>query len=520
MALPPLMDRRRSRGLALVAVLTMMQAAAAGAAAFATRTLFETMDRGAALPARELGVLVAAGTVIAIARVAARQAGERIGQDYARQIRAALFENASRMSARAVARRRAGYMSLRFVGDMTAFRNWLGLGLPHLIAGSALIPAILIVLWLLDPAFALVVLPVVVVTAMLAAIGGFRLVPLHRRVRARRARIAADMAERMPLAPHLDRLGRRKTELALLERRTRSMIAAALRHRRMAESLKALPDLAGGIAAALVIWIGYRNGVGTGGVAGALAALGLLLAPLRDLGTVWNHRAAFRAASIKAEAALSRAHRNVYRSNSSLPKGPVDVTFQGVSLPSGSVLDLHLKRGESSNLAIPELDTEAVVDILLGLEAPISGKILLSGVDVQDISRGSLRRAVMRIGAVPEILQGSLRRALLMGCVPRPEDIALEEIVRDEGLGDLMERLGGLNGTVHEGGRNLTRGERVAIGLVRARILRPRLILLDPDVDRAARTRVDAYIKNRRATLIQFKVLRSQAIDPCQSSQA
>ena len=507
MALPPLLDRKRDRGLATVAALTLLQGTAAGAAAFATRGLFEALHEGVALPVDGLAILAFAGAVIAVTRVASRHAAERIGQAYARQIRAALFEHAARMPASAVAKQRAGYMSLRFVGDMTAFRNWLGLGLPRLIAGAVMIPATLTVLWLLDPVFAFVVLPIVLVTATVITVWGTRLVGLQRRLRARRARIAAEMAERMPLAPHLDRLGRRGTELALLEKRTDAMIGVALRHRLAAETLKALPDLAAGIAAALVIFAGYRAGIGTGGIAGALAALGLLVSPLRDLGGVWNHHAAFRAAAMKAEAAMVRPPRALYQSGLSLPKEAVAVVFDKVLLPSGDLLNCQLPPGTAADLTVNELDIQAVGDILLGLDTPASGRILLSGVDLRDLSRGSLRRGVQLIGANPEILQGSLRRVLVMGlaCGQRPGDAVLEEFVRDEGLLPLLERLGGLNGTVREGGKNLTRGERIAISLIRVRLMRPRLILLDPDVDERTQTRLDIHLRKRGATVIRLR---------------
>ncbi|NCO86334.1 MAG: ABC transporter ATP-binding protein [Rhodobacterales bacterium] len=507
MTLPPLLDRGRGRGLALVAALTLVQGGAAGAAAFATRGLFEAMHGRVALPVGALAILAGAGALIAVTRVAARYLGERIGQDYARQIRAALFDHAARMPARAVAERRAGYMSLRFVGDMTAFRNWLGLGLPRLVAGALLIPATLAVLWLLDPVFAWAVLPVFALTLLGISLGGLRLVPLQRQLRMRRARIAAEMAERMPMAPHLDRLGRRGTELAQLDKRTDAMVKAALRHRLAAETLKALPDLAAGVAAALVILAGHRAGLSAGSIAAALAALGLLLSPLRDLGGVWNHRAAFRAASAKAEAALSRAQRNLYRAGKSLPKGAVDVVFENVALPSGATLSCHAARGATTDLVVGERDSEAVIDMLLGLDTPTAGRILLSGVDLHDLSRGSLRRGVLRIGASPEILQGSLRRVLLMGCTERPEDAVLEKMARDHGLGPVLGRLGGLGGTVREGGRNLSRSERIAISLVRLHLLRPRLILLDPDCDAGVRSSVANQLKHRAATVITPEIL-------------
>ena len=141
MTMPRLLQNGRRRGLMVVTLVTLVQGAAAGVAAFATRGLFDAMAAQAALPPGLLVALAASGVLIAGARVLSRLTGERLGQDYALAIRLALLDHASGMPASAVARRRSGYMSLRFVGDMTAFRNWLGKGLPRLIAAMVLIPA-------------------------------------------------------------------------------------------------------------------------------------------------------------------------------------------------------------------------------------------------------------------------------------------------------------------------------------------------------------------------------------------
>jgi hypothetical protein len=55
-------------------------------------------------------------------------------------------------------------------------------------------------------------------------------------------------------------------------------------------------------------------------------------------------------------------------------------------------------------------------------------------------------------------------RAFLMGCYHRPEDAVLEELARTVGRGPLLDRLGELDGTVLEGGKNMTQTERLAIG--------------------------------------------------------
>ncbi|ETX30586.1 hypothetical protein, partial [Roseivivax isoporae] len=314
-----------------------------------------------------------------------------------------------------------------------------------------------------------------------------------------------DMAERMPLAPELDRLGRRPVERRRLARRVDRMIVAALARIRAAEALKALPDLVAGLAAALVIDAGARAGAAPGAVAGALAALGLMLAPLRDLASVWNFHSAWRAAAAKAHAALDRPQRGTGAGRQALPGGPAGIEIRALPLPSGRHLSLSLAPGARHALDLPTRDAAALMDVLQGLEPVAQDRVRLSGLCLTGLSRGTLRRGVVRVGARPAILQGSLRRALTLGVARRRDDAALVKMARAEGLGPLLDRLGGLDGRVREGGRDLGPDERVALALVRARQLRPRLLLVEAEVaaaDPALRSRIEAFAAETGATLV------------------
>ena len=101
--------RLRGRLIAILIMVALLQALAAALAAFATRWLFMAMDAGAALPALALSALVGSALFIAVARVMFRRIGERLGQDYACDVRMMLFDHASRMSPADLAARRVGY---------------------------------------------------------------------------------------------------------------------------------------------------------------------------------------------------------------------------------------------------------------------------------------------------------------------------------------------------------------------------------------------------------------------------
>lgn len=82
-------------------------------------------------------------------------------------------------------------------------------------------------------------------------------------------------------------------------------------------------------------------------------------------------------------------------------------------------------------------------------------------------------------------------------------DDVLVEIAQTAGLDPLLDLLGGLDGTMREGGRNLKPGDRVGIFLVRLHLIRPRLIPVDGDCDLAARHRIDSYLAARPSTVIE-----------------
>jgi ABC-type transport system involved in cytochrome bd biosynthesis fused ATPase/permease subunit len=85
-------------------------------------------------------------------------------------------------------------------------------------------------------------------------------------------------------------------------------------------------------------------------------------------------------------------------------------------------------------------------------------------------------------GARSPILAGSLRRALAMGAARQPDDEAIVEAARMFGLGHVLDRLGGLDGKVSEGARNLSAGEGRRVMLARMALSGSRLLLLDePD---------------------------------------
>ncbi len=508
--MPALLGGGRRSVLLGVFAVTCVEGGAAGAAALATRELFGVLHADGSLPALWLTVLAGSGLVIGVSRIVARTRGELAGQTYAKEIRCRLFSHASKMAASDVDARRAGYMSLRFVGDLSAFSNWLALGLPRLMSACVLVPVTLAVLGILHLPFLLVVSPLYIAALLLIGVGGFRLLELQLKQRSHRAAMAADMAERMPLAPQLRRLGRHSRELQRIHQQSQRLISSSLARLRWAQALKVVPDASAGIGAACVIWIGATTAAPVSIIAGGLAALGIALSPMRDLASVWNLLSAYRVARNKCQAALNRSTRPYNAKGKRFPPGAISVDLQGIAVGRLRDFNASIKRGEHVCLLGDNgVGKSRLLLVLAGLEHPHAGRIRLAGSPITRVSPASLRRRVAVIDDSPPILHGSLRRVFTLGLDSRPGDASILGVARRLGLSPLVKQLGGLDGKVGENGRTLSRGEKLKVAAVRAMLGNPGLVLIDTSVNQLDTRGLQAlvvWLKQHTVTVI--------AVDP------
>ncbi|MFP4135404.1 MAG: ABC transporter ATP-binding protein [Halothece sp.] len=121
-----------------------------------------------------------------------------------------------------------------------------------------------------------------------------------------------------------------------------------------------------------------------------------------------------------------------------------------------------------------------LVDIILGLLTPTSGKVLVDGVDIQEGLRGWQNQ----IGYIPQSIYLSdetLRGNIAFG-IPEKE-ISEEQVwqaVQSAQLQELVERLPqGLDTVVGERGVRLSGGQRQRVGIARALYHNPQVLVMD-----------------------------------------
>jgi ATP-binding cassette subfamily C protein LapB len=173
-------------------------------------------------------------------------------------------------------------------------------------------------------------------------------------------------------------------------------------------------------------------------------------------------------------------------------------------------VDLTIRPGERvAVLGVIGSGKSTLLKLFPALVVPREGKAQVDGIAVGHIDPAVLRRFVAHVPQDAMLFRGTLRQNILIHA-PRATDAELLDAVSVSGVGDWIGHLPkGLDTVVGERGQGLSGGQRQAVALARAFVLKPTVLLLDePTGAMDGRTekellkRIAAYQARRRATLV------------------
>jgi ABC-type transport system involved in Fe-S cluster assembly fused permease/ATPase subunit len=178
-----------------------------------------------------------------------------------------------------------------------------------------------------------------------------------------------------------------------------------------------------------------------------------------------------------------------------------DVAFEHVSFRHGArtegINDVSFRAAPGTTVAFvgpSGAGKTTLVRLALRLIDPQEGRVLLDGVDLKDLKVSALRRAVALVPQDVALFNDTLAANIAFGR-PEAEEAEVWAAVEAAELGDFVRALPeGMETRVGERGLKLSGGERQRVGLARALLADPRVLILD-EATSALDSRTEAAIQ-------------------------
>lgn len=456
-------------------------------------------------------VLVGLGLVGLACSVTAQYFAAKASVGFVKKLRHALFAHIQGLSYSTLDSVGSATLITRLTNDTEQVQTGLNLALrlllrsPFVVFGAAIMAFTVdtrSALWFLAaiPALALVVFGIMLIC-----------MPLYKRVQERLDGVLGATRENLTGVRVLRAFGREESEIEAFDAKNAALAAMQKRVGRIAALMNPLTFVLINIAAILLIRTGavrVEAGLLTRGAVVALYNyMGQILVELIKLADLIINITKSLACAKRVAAVLEipsgesaeetgvtgdPRFRVEFRNAAAAYPGAASEALLGVTLRAkpGEVIGIIGGTGSGKT---------TLVNLIPRFYDASEGSVLVDGRDVRSYDPKELRR---KIGVVPQkaaLFKGTIRENLLWGC----ETACDEELMRAVRLAqaeDIVEKKGGLDGIIEQGGRNLSGGQKQRLTIARALVGSPEILILD-DSSSALDTVTDAALRRALQSL-------------------
>jgi ATP-binding cassette subfamily B protein len=411
--------------------------------------------------------------------------------DVEMDMRQGLYSHLVRLSFGFYDRHQTGQLMSRATVDLQGVRFFLGYGLIFFFQNALTVASVTVVLFFFEWRLALVVLAVTPFLVVLAYRYSHIAHPTLRDVQQKLADVATVAEENIVGVHVVKAFAQEPAEEAKFAVRNDALFAQTIHANRQRATYVPLLSFVPLLAQAAVLLLGARmvahHTLPVGYFISFNIYLGMLVMPLRSLGMWVGQAQRATASGERIFQVLDEPEEVADRPGAvELPPGDGEIRFENVSFsylegrPVLEQLDLDLDAGTTLALIGHTGSGKTTLASLVPRFYDVdSGRVVVDGVDVRDVTLDSLRREIGVIPQDPFLFSTTVRENIAFG---RPDlsDDEIERVARLAQAHEFVERLPqGYETVIGERGITLSGGQRQRIAIARALALDPRILILD-----------------------------------------
>jgi ATP-binding cassette subfamily C protein LapB len=239
-------------------------------------------------------------------------------------------------------------------------------------------------------------------------------------------------------------------------------------------------------------------GILTGRTLGPLAQLSATLARWSNVKAALTGLDAIADATQAEEAGRKYLRRD--RLTGALELRNLEFKYDAQSAATVEIQNCHIPAGQHvAVLGTNGSGKSTLLRIMAGLYEPTAGRILLDGIDMEQVHPRDLRRGIGYLGQEVRLFAGSVRDNLNMSQLERDDD-RLYDALDFAGLGQFIRNHPrGLDLEIRELGEGLSIGQRQSLGWARLWLQDPQIVLLDEPTSALDQT-LEATLVSRLTT--------------------
>jgi ATP-binding cassette subfamily B protein len=437
-------------------------------------------------------------------------------------------------------RRPVGWLVARLTGDCDRLSRIIAWGSIDLCWGVCLIATVTVLMLVLNWKLALVVLTVLPPMTVVSIIFQRRILAASRKVRRINSAVTASYSESIMGVRTTKTLVRESENLGEFQGLTGEMFAASVRNAILEATYFPLILQLGSIAGGLALWVGgvrvISGDITIGDLLAFIAYTDMFMYPIQELARVIAQAQAAQAAaervtglidtepeiqdSPEVRSATARRGEELRKDPGGgaglAPDGLADrideVEFRNVSFAyrqGKEVLrgfNLKVRPGQTVALVGPTGGGKStIVSLMCRFYEPLTGEILINGVDYR---RRSLHWLQSNLGIVlqtPHLFGGTIRQNIRYGNL-QADDEQVEQAARLVNAHEFITRCEkGYDTEVGEGGNRLATGQKQLVAFARAILADPQIFVMD-EATSSVDTQTERLIQRGLAKVLEGRI--------------